>query len=347
MCSADWTPRRMRPWRSLTLVVFHSLAPPTARHSSAATTAMLFSLTGFSEIRKRLFDYSTDGDSHKLTIRQHPGSDTMNGAAHALIPAPASNEAMRQWINKVEHDGARSFELRVRVGEAAHFVADSACALGRDTQWDIVPLFLMGLEKLNDVMDLLEGKAELSTDSPEPAEFGTAMIHHTLFDLQTLNAEWPYDVLEVSVKNESASTLQQLLYEMVGTYLPKGTAVYISTDPVESVSHSPCVVIHPSNGVRGQTHMLAVATRRTTAFFRDGGVPQSTIDKLRIVHISSTGSSSRSQLAARDNDKLLSPGSFGISPLQLALLQANQLPFPKPGRWVVENDSFFLLGRPL
>lgn len=93
--------------------------------------------------------------------------------------------------------------------------------------------------------------------------------------------------------------------------------------------------------------MLAAATRRTFAFLRDNGVPQSKIEDLKIVHISSTGSSSRSQLTARDNDKLLSPGTFGISPLQLAILQINQLPFPRPGRWVMENDSFFLLSRPL
>jgi hypothetical protein len=52
-------------------------------------------------------------------------------------------------------------------------------------------------------------------------------------------------------------------------------------------------------------------------------------------------------LTSRANDKLLSPGIFGMSPLRLALLQTIQLPFPKPGRWVLENDSFFLLSRPL
>ncbi|KAK0130375.1 hypothetical protein ONS96_000895 [Cadophora gregata f. sp. sojae] len=319
---------------------------------------LLFSLTGFSEIRKRFFDYSADDDSHKLTIQNHPGSDTMNGAAHMLIPALAANTLMKQWIHKVEHDGVRSFELRLRVGEAAHFVSDSACALGRDTPWEIVPLFLMGLEKLNDVIDLLEGEAELCINNaetlsgfecvPTGAEFGIAMIYHVLFDSQASNTKWPYDVLELSVENESVSTLQKLLCEMVGTYLPKRTAVFISTDPGECISNFPCVVIHPSNGVRGQTHMLAAATRRTIiAFFRDCRVPQWAIENLRIVHVSSTGSSSRSQLTARDNDKLLSPGIFGISPLHLALLQANQLPFPKPGRWVVENDSFFLLSKPL
>lgn len=318
---------------------------------------LLFSLTGFSEIRKQYFEYSSDGNSHKLRILQHPGSNTMNGAAAQLIPALASNKAMREWIEKVENNDIQSFELRVRISEAAHFVADCACALGRDTRWEIVPLFLMGLEKLNDAVALLDGIVRLSTDNPAPSsdflhmpespDFGVATIQRVLFGSQISDKHWPYNVLEVSIKAESASTLRKQLHMMVGIYFPKGTRVYLSTDPIDPVKHFPCVLIHPSNGVRGQTHMLAAAARRTTAFFRDNEVSQKAIDEPKIVHISSTGSSSRSQFTARDNDKLLSPGLFGISPLQLAVLQANQFPFPKPGRWVVENDSFFLLSRPL
>ncbi|CAJ2514327.1 Uu.00g024460.m01.CDS01 [Anthostomella pinea] len=119
-----------------------------------------FSLGGFSEIRKQLIDYTVDGDSHSLKIQQHPGSDTMDGAAHLLIPKLAVNKVMKQ-IENVEHDGVRSFELRVKVGKSAHFVADCACALGRDTPWEIVPLFLLGLQKLNGIIDLLEGGALL------------------------------------------------------------------------------------------------------------------------------------------------------------------------------------------
>lgn len=266
---------------------------------------------------------------------------------------------MRQWIDQVEHHGARSFEVRVRVrvGEAAHFVADCACALGRDTPWEVVPLFLLGLEKLNDVVALLSGQTQLSivnqdmsyefASRHESADLGAAMIQHVLHTSLTSKQDWPYDVLEVSIKIESASSFSKLFRGMVGIYLPKETAVYLSTDPVDSISHFPCVLIHPSNSVRGQTHMLASSTRRTNAFLRDNGSSQSTIDNLRIVHISTTGSSSRSQFTGRDNDRLLSPGSFGISPLILAVLQANQFPFSKPSRWVVENDSFFLLSRPL
>lgn len=330
---------------------------------------LLFSLTGFSEIRKRLFDYTAEGDSHSLTVIPHPGSDTINEAAHLLIPELAANRTIRHWIDRVEKRSVESFELRVKVGEAAHFVADCACALGRKTPWEIVPLFLLGLEKLNSVVDLLDGlSGPLLTENPElredvacvqpSADFGVAIIQNTLFRMQqTVSAaKWPYDVLEISVKSESASVAQKLLQALVGTYLPKGTLVHLSTNPLEegrllassySAHGLSVVLIHQSNGTRGQTHMLAAAARRTTAFFRDNGFSQYHIDRLRIVHISSTGSSSRSQFTARSNDKLLSPGVFGISPLQLAVMQSVQLPFPKPGRWIVENDSFFLLSQDL
>lgn len=318
---------------------------------------LLFSLTGFSEIRKKLYDFSVDGDLYELKIKQHPGSETMNGAARILLPALVANEVVGRWIDKVEPRGAQSFVLRARLCEAAHFVADCACALGRDTSWEVVPLFLMGLEKLNDILDLLDGIGHLFINDPKPfpdsgampesANFGVLTIQSTIFGLHTSKASLPYDVLEVSVKSESAALAQGLFRELVGTYLPKGMGVYLSTDPVRSIQHSPCVIIHPSNGVKGETHMLAAATRRTSAFFRDNGVPQNIIDEMKIVHISSTGSSSRSQFTAMCNDKLLAPGSFGISPLKLAVLQANQLTFPKGGRWVLANDSIFLLSRPL
>lgn len=325
---------------------------------------LLFSLTGFSEIRKRLFNYAADGDSHWLTIAPHPGSDTMNEAAHLLIPELVANQTVRRWIESVKKRSVECFELRVRVGEAAHFVADCACALGRDTPWEIVPLFLLGLKKLNSVVDHLDnGSGSLLTEpkskevfasSVQPsADLGVAKIQRTLFKTDSA-AAWPYDVLEISIKSESASMAQRLLRDLVGTYLPNRTVVHLSTDPLEEGHLLPyfrsphrhlIVLIHPSRGTKGQTHMLAAAARRSTAFFRDNSFIQGDMDRLRIVHISSTGSSSHSQFTARSNDKLLSPGVFGISPLQLAVMQSVQLQFPKPGRWIVENDSFFCSAR--
>ncbi|KAJ4307336.1 hypothetical protein N0V88_000719 [Collariella sp. IMI 366227] len=124
---------------------------------------LLFSLTGLSRIRKGLFDLVADTgrQSYTLTIRQHPGIDTVDGVAYRLFQELAGNDVMRRWIDKVEPDGVRSFELRARLGEAAHFVADCVCALGRNVPQEVVPLFLTGLKKLNSVLDLMNGTEEL------------------------------------------------------------------------------------------------------------------------------------------------------------------------------------------
>lgn len=61
---------------------------------------------------------------------------------------------------------------------------------------------------------------------PLNAGLGVAKIQHTLFGMQADAAAW-HDVLEVSVKAESAATAQKLLQAMVGTYLPKETLVQL------------------------------------------------------------------------------------------------------------------------
>jgi hypothetical protein len=144
-------------------------------------------------VAKILPGVGSPSHSYWLTLQDRVGEfldlDPITG--HMLIKALADNDTTRQWIEKVERGGLRSFELRVMVGEAAHFVADCACALGRDTPWEIVSLFLKGLEKLDDVIKLLEGNTELVTENPElrpdyecvltSADFGAVTIQHTIF----------------------------------------------------------------------------------------------------------------------------------------------------------------------
>jgi hypothetical protein len=316
---------------------------------------LLFSLSGFSEIREGLYSLERTGESYKLSIRQHPGSDTMAGADRGFIAALASNESLSRWANKVEKSGMESLALRILLGEAAHFVADSACALGRDKIEEVLPLFLTGVERLNNVLDLLDGKGDPYTDRPklpveneaaESPNHGAAIMKSALLKMASPDTPWAWDVLEVLVKSESTAAAQQLLSQLVGEYLPEGTRVHVSTHPAGSVNF-PCVLVHPYEGTRGQTYAVASSVRRATAFFRDAGVPEETIDKLRMVTVSSTGASTRSQLTSRQNDKLLSPGPWGLSPLQLCALQTTQLVFTRPGRWIVENDSFFILSRDL
>lgn len=315
-----------------------------------------FSLSGFAEIRKGLYTLQREDEdgSYELLIGIHPGSTTMVGADRDFITMLSSDARMKQWVEAVEPSGAQSLELRVLLGEAAHFVADSACALGRDKTEEVLPLFLMGLEKLNNVLERLQKEGggyveRLMLDADAVAggpNYGAKMIQSALLTMGSPNASWAWDVLEVLVKSESAVAARKLLSDVVGKYLPKGTGVYVSTDPAAAVNF-PCVLIHPSDGVRGQTFAVASSVRRTSAFLRDNGVSRQKIDELRTVTISSTGASTHSQFTARDNDRLLSPGTWGVSPLELILLQLNQLSFHRPGRWIVNNDSFFVLSQSL
>lgn len=313
-----------------------------------------FSLSGFSEIRKGLYNLQGEGRSFKLLMIDHPGSDTMRGADSGLMLTLSSNQRLVEWVDVVEPSGLGSLELRVLLGEAANFVADCACALGRDKKEEVLPLFLIGLAKLNDILEQIEGKGGTSIDrqkrsvelevAVQSPNYGAKMIQSAL--LGSSDAGWTWDVLEVLVKSESAHAAHRLLGELVGECLPEGTDVHLSTHAVEHIRF-PCVLIHPFVGVRGQTDAVLSGIRRTHAFLRDGGVPKRSIDGLKIVTITSTGASTHSQYISRQNDKLLSPGPWGVSPLRLIVLEANQLIFPRAGRWIVENDSFFVLSQGL
>ena len=313
-----------------------------------------FSLSGFLEVRQGLYNLQGEGKSFELLLKDHPGSNTMRSTDHGLLENLSSVEKFSKWVDAIEPSGFHSLELRVLLGEAAHFVADSACALGRGKRAEVLPLFLIGLEKLNNILQQIEGKGSPSADrvdrfigfeaAVESPSYGAAKIQSAL--LGSSDAGWTWDLLEVLIKSESTYATHRLLSELVGECLPEGTEVHVSTHAVEQVQF-PCVLIHPFFGVRGQTGAVLSSIQKTNAFLKNGGVPQGTVDRLRIVTITSTGASTRSQYVSRQNDKLLSPGPWGVTPLRLILLEVNQLTFPCAGRWTVENDSFFVLSRAL
>lgn len=66
------------------------------------------------------------------------------------------------------------------LGEAAHFIADCACALGRDTRWKTVLLFLLGLQKLNVVYDSFGSDA------------GSDSLHWPILRLKSPSRSCPY-----------------------------------------------------------------------------------------------------------------------------------------------------------
>lgn len=76
-------------------------------------------------------DPTWTGKSLEFLIKNRLESDTMRGAEGGLVVTVSSNERLIKWIDAVGASVLRSLELRVLLGKAVHFVADSACALGR------------------------------------------------------------------------------------------------------------------------------------------------------------------------------------------------------------------------
>ncbi|GAM88740.1 hypothetical protein ANO11243_067740 [Dothideomycetidae sp. 11243] len=319
------------------------------------------SLSGILEIKMGLYNFTADGSWYDLEIQQHPAAKSISETAARLIRALSGNKAMEQWICSVEQHGQHSLEIRILLGEAAHFMAECATALTQAAEQRVMPLFLLGLQKLNTLLSLLDGIVAHPLPSPERhfasegPEFGVNMIQSAIFrscKSEVSRQIFPYDVFEICAEPEAAEAIRRLLCTLIGTHLPISTAVFVTTGSPKNVAACalaaiPCVLIHSFVGVAGQTHMLALARRRTASFFRAHGASDEAVDGLRVVHVSSTGSSARPPLTSVLGDVLLSPGAFGISPLKLALMQAYQLHFPKPGRWVLESDSFLLSSRPL
>lgn len=226
-------------------------------------------------------------NSFNLVLKHHPSSATLRSTDQGLFKALASNKRLLKWVNAVEPDAMRSLKLRVLLGEAAHFVADSACALGRGKAEEVLPLFLFGLAKLNDVFRLINGNTKQPEYSTQPEvvaqspNYGVAMVQSVL--LGSTEAARPWDILEVLVKSESTFTAHQLLIGLVGQYLLERTHIYVSTHAVVQVKF-PSVLIHPFVGVRAQTDAVLSGIRRTQAFLRDGEVSQSTTDRLLLQH---------------------------------------------------------------
>lgn len=80
---------------------------------------LTFSLSGFSELRKGLYDFLYNGDTFELHLREHPSTDTIRESDRQLFEALASSDKLTEWIDAIEPSGLRLLEVRVMIGEAA------------------------------------------------------------------------------------------------------------------------------------------------------------------------------------------------------------------------------------
>jgi hypothetical protein len=117
----------------------------------------------------------------------------------------------------------------VLLGEAAHFVVGSACALRRDSGEGVFSLFLIGLAKLNRCLQADTREDDPFIDRPNrPLGIEAAVVNSNCSAaviqsafLTSPNTDRTCDVLEELVKSDSTCGAYQLLSKLAGECLPK------------------------------------------------------------------------------------------------------------------------------
>jgi hypothetical protein len=290
-------------------------------------------------------------DIAKEPITYRVDQQTENQAVHVLVPA---EELFNEFVSveEVLDSIARSEVIRARSRLVSPFVVKTILPEG-----DLIIATEMSnaLEQIEldegsstghtlpSVMNMKRSEPLIKTGE-DPA-VGLKTIREGLYCMET-SPGW--DITEVLVKDESVDLTCRLLRSAIGSYLPSKTQVYV---PDQSNSRSeitfPCILVHSFNRNCSQLNALSESIARTKIFLEKRGVGREEIQKLRILSIPSTGRSTRNQIFCRANDKLLMPGPKGISLILMLIAIAYQLEFPRPGRWVINNDGVFLLSEKL
>ncbi|OAQ95670.1 hypothetical protein LLEC1_06556 [Akanthomyces lecanii] len=308
-----------------------------------------FSLSAFSEIRHGFLELQGQGTDFRISFKHHSGSETMREADAGFFDALSSNADFMKWVKLVEPAGFDALRKRVLLGEAANFVADAACALGRDTVHEVIPLFLIGLDKLNSVLAILNDTisehkldAWFARSGEQDTTVGIMAVQQSLLRGRTAAPLW--DVLEIAVPSNQIAVTQGLLETLRGECFPLRTNIYNSSTP-HSKLEFPCLILHGLKKTHGPTDAILSGLTQANAFFEASGVSDCVRRSLRIISVQATGGESGS--FGRQGSKLLAPGPWGASPLELVLLTAQQLRFARGGRWILDGTSFFVLSSAL
>lgn len=306
-----------------------------------------FSLSAFSEIRHGFLKLQGQGTDFKISFKHHSGSGTMRQADAGFFDALSSNAAFMKWVKMVEPAGFDALRKRVLLGEAANFVADAACALGRDTVHEVIPLFLIGLDKLNSVLATLNDTiSEHKLDDwfarvgEQDTTAGILAVQQSLLRGRAAAPLW--DVVEIAVAFDQLAVVRGLLETLRGKCFPLHTNIHDSSRP-NSKLEFPCIVLHGLEKTHSPTETMLSGVAQANVFFEASGIAESVRSALRIISVQATSDDSGS--FGRHGSKLLAPGPWGASPLELVLLTAQQLRFARGGRWILDGASFFLLSR--
>ncbi|PQK09495.1 hypothetical protein BB8028_0001g15650 [Beauveria bassiana] len=308
-----------------------------------------FSLSAFSEIRHGFLKLHGQGTDFRISFDHHSGSDTMRQADAGFFDALSSKVEFMKWVKMVEPAGFDALRKRVLLGEAANFVADAACALGRDTVHEVIPLFLIGLDKLNSVLANLndtisEHKLDdwFASSGEQDTTAGIRAVQQSL--LKSRVAEPLWDALEILVPANQMATARDLLQRLRGKCFPLHMGIYSSSLPISDLKF-PCIVLHGLAEKKGSTDAVLSGILQANAFFDASGVSEKEKSALRIISVQATGDDSTS--FGRQSSKFLAPGPWGASPLELVLLTCQQFRFGRGGRWIVDDASCFVLSKEL
>lgn len=305
-----------------------------------------FSLSAFSEIRHDYLNLQGQGTNFKINFEYHSGSETMRQADASFFDVLSENVEFMKWVKLVEPAGFDALRKRVLLGEAANFVADAACALGRDTVHEVIPLFLIGLDKLNNVLAILndtisEHKLDdwFARSGEQDTTAGILAVQQSLLKPRAAAPVW--DVLELSVPKNQVETAAVLLERLRGKCFPLQTGIYQSSKSVSELKF-PCVIIHAIEAGHGSTAASLSAMAQANSFFESAGVSESNKAALRIISLP-VSQDRNAATFGRQGGRLFAPGPWGASPLELVLLTAQQLRFARGGRWILDDTSLFVL----
>jgi dTDP-4-amino-4,6-dideoxygalactose transaminase len=321
-----------------------------------------FSLSGFACIRLRLARLETCGKgSFALTIHaDHPATRaiaTCDSRFFDLLRRTPGLAALREALLEADSD---RWEARLELAEAANFVADAACALGRNRSDEVLPLFLLGLDKLDRFCErhcaapvprrrLARSASPAEPPSVPPAGEGPGCGLVAIRDgLLAMAERAPWDLIEVVVARDAVPLARRVLGEALGVYLPLQTSIHLGHHPYPALSATgPLVLLHATGGGGGQLDALATAVVRTREFLLRQGRREEDIGHLRILTLVPGAAADRESLLSRAGEPLLAAAPRNLTPLLLAIELSHQLPYPRPGRWVLTGTSLFLAARPI
>jgi len=310
-----------------------------------------FSLGGFVAIRAGMVGvHRLKSKTYQLVASGNQlGAPGLLHCAEKLIDLCVGHPALA-LLRAESGDSDETLAARIALAEAANFVADAACALGRDCTHEVMPLFLTGLAALNAVVKQFERPARKCRRTPAPTvvtqPIGPVVgLTGIRTGLMTQNERPRWDVIEVLIRRAAMPLARRILERARGVYLPRNVAILVGHHaPPAPRTSGPCVIIHSVDVDIGPVAALTVAITRTHALLPLLGWPTEADDR-RILTL--LPGRSCDAVFDRCGEPLVAAAPRDQVPLLQLLAAAHQLEGPPGGRWVLTGNGILLAAQPV